>query len=126
MMPWDQLEERYRHSNRRAADHIDVKLRSLGLEKRPLEDAEPLQEFDEDHVEALARMEHASWCADTWLQGYEWGPERNEVDLKHDCLIDWEGLSAEARKRDFSQIHEIPRALKDAGLGIYPQKESTP
>jgi hypothetical protein len=125
LFSWEELEEKYRDSNRRAADHIDVKLRSIGLEVKPLE-GESLGFFDNDpRVELLAQMEHESWSADTLLQGYTYGRIRDEVSAnkKHDCLLPWDSLSKDTKEWDRKQILAIPRALKRAGMGIYPAEK---
>src|ERR1035441_6039983 len=55
---WEQLAERFKDSNRRAADHIRVKLRAIGYRLDELRSDQPaVQSFRKDQVDLLARME---------------------------------------------------------------------
>ncbi|MFO1499866.1 MAG: NAD-binding protein [Verrucomicrobiota bacterium] len=127
LVSWAQLSERLKDSNRQAADHIPVKLRAISyrLDQRRNDQPSLLALDDEaerdpdGYVELLARMEHLRWRADMLLQHFELGP-RNDPDRKHDCLKLWEELPAETKELDRQQVRAIPRALQNAGYGIYP------
>jgi len=118
---WEQLHERFRESNRRAADHIGVKLRAIGYSVSKLrEDLPRLESFNKDQVELLSRMEHDSWCAEWLLQGYSYGPERDEIAKTQPSLVSWEKLPDDVKQWDRDQVIVIPEALKPVGCGIYP------
>jgi len=115
------LHERFRESNRRAADHIGVKLRAIGYSVSKLrEDLPRLESFNKDQVELLSRMEHDSWCAEWLLQGYSYGPERDEIAKTQPSLVSWEKLPDDVKQWDRDQVIVIPEALKPVGCGIYP------
>ncbi len=119
---WEQLPERFRDSNRRAADHIRVKLRAIGYRLDDIRrDLPPVQSFNGDQTELLARMEHESWCAELLLQNYSYGPKRDDVAKTHPYLVPWDKLDDDAKQWDRDQVKAIPEALKLAGYGIYPQ-----
>jgi hypothetical protein len=130
LYPWDKLAERFKDSNRNAADHIPVKLRALGYrvdhKRNDLVAVPSIPEGsagkDPSPVELLAMMEHARWCADMRLQNFSLG-ERNDAGLSHDCLKSWEELDNGTREWDRRQVRAIPEALKNAGYGIYPQTQ---
>lgn len=120
---WEQLDELYRASNRHAADHIPVKLRAIEYEVRPLH-ANParLKQFDHAQIELLSQMEHARWCAEHFLNGYDYAPgARDDINKTHPDLVSWDVLSDEVKDYDRSQIRALPKALENAGLGIYPK-----
>lgn len=125
MFPWEQLAEHFKNSNRRAADHIPVKLRAVGYRMDGLrKDRSPVMSFDQQQIDLLAKMEHESWCAEWLLQGYSYAPgERNAVTKTHPYLVPWSELSVEVRGWDSSQAKAIPEALRRVGYGIYPQIE---
>jgi voltage-gated potassium channel Kch len=120
---WEQLAERFKDSNRRAADHIRVKLRAIGYRLDELRSDQPaVQSFRKDQVDLLARMEHESWCAEWWLQGYSYAKgERNDVKKTQPYLVSWNELDEDVKKWDREQVEAIPEALKLAHYGIYPQ-----
>jgi hypothetical protein len=123
LFPWEQLHERFRESNRRAADHIGVKLSAIGYVASKVRDDFPaLSSFNEDQVDLLARMEHESWRAEWLLQGYTYGPgERDDVAKTQPYLVDWDQLPDDVKKWDDEQVKAIPEALRRVGCGIYPQ-----
>lgn len=126
LYPWEQLADRFKDSNRQAADHIPVKLRAIGYRVDALRRDQPrLTTLDhKDHAELLAKMEHARWCAEMWLQGYSYAPgKQNEIDRTHPCLLPWDKLDEGTKKWDRDQVRAIPEALKHAGYGIYPQTQ---
>lgn len=66
---WQSLKERFKWSSRYSAESIPTKLRALNRGMESQTDMEAL--FIPDHVELLARMEHARWNTDTLLAGYD-------------------------------------------------------
>lgn len=124
--PWEQLPERFRESNRRAGDHVGVKLRAMGYTMRKFgSDIPPVTSFDheafKDKVALTAEMEHRSWCAELMLQNWSYAPgKRNELAKTHPSLVPWEKLDDGTKKYDFDQVKIIPTALRNIGFGIYP------
>ncbi|MBK8637112.1 MAG: hypothetical protein IPN92_02110 [Chromatiaceae bacterium] len=79
--PWETLANSYRQANRHQADHIWAKLAVSDCHAVPEELVEsfvmsPLQ------VEQLALIEHQRWAADRHLDGWRYGPVRDNR-LKH-------------------------------------------
>jgi len=119
--PWEELKEQFRESNRRAADHIRVKARAIGHVVSPLRgDVAALSSLDDRQIELLAPMEHESWCAEMWLQGYTYGV-RDDPKKTHDSLKPWDELDDAVKQWDVDQVNAIPAALEKAGFGIYLQ-----
>jgi predicted dinucleotide-binding enzyme len=117
---WDDLQEHFQESNRHAADHIPIKLRALGYHDAPLQPQRTrIQQFTDEQVLLLARMEHQRWCAERWFDGWEYGPETIRSQKISKDLIEWEKLSPEEQKKDFEQIRAIPEVLFRVGRGIY-------
>jgi hypothetical protein len=119
-LEWEFLRDNFKDSNRHAADHIDIKLRALGYHQAPLQNGRTRKErFEQDELDVLAPMEHRRYCAERWLDGWEFGPETIRERKINKTLIDWHELGAEEQKKDHEQIQAIPQVLFGVGSGVY-------
>ncbi|MGO8797365.1 MAG: NAD-binding protein [Candidatus Sulfotelmatobacter sp.] len=117
---WDELSEGFRDSNRQAADHIEVKLRALGYHSSPLQkEQHRITKFEAQEIELLAKMEHARWCAERFLDGWTHGDTTDREKKVNRCLVPWAQLPDEEKKKDPEQITAISNALNNIGRGIY-------
>jgi hypothetical protein len=122
---WRMSDEWSKESNRQAADHVYVKLRSVG--KRP--DEVIAQGFTEGQVAKLARMEHKRWCAERLLNGWRplpptdenltlWDDDGRQKAFKaeklHIDLVPFDDLIKGEPDKDYQQIEAIPHALHAA------------
>ena len=51
-------------------------------------------------VEEMSKNVHEVWAATRMAQGWTYGPERNDAEKKHPCLVPYEELSEEERDYD--------------------------
>jgi hypothetical protein len=117
---WDHLNDDRKESNRHAADHIPIKLRSLDYDNAPIDPAKKrVEQFTEDEIELLAQMEHARWCAERSLAGWCYGPGKQVAQKAHPCLVPWNELPPNEKIKDEEQADAIPRILETIGQGIY-------
>jgi K+ transport systems, NAD-binding component len=119
LLPWDQLPEEIRESNRAQADHIGQKLRVIGCDISPLatyDTAPPV--FTSDEVEQMARMEHERWMQEKRAQGVTFGP-RDAAKKTNPNLLAWEELPEESKKFNRDGVRELPALLEIAGFQIY-------
>ncbi len=117
---WEDLTENLKESNRQAADHIPTKLRALGYLDGPVQrDQAPIEGFTPEEVLLLSKMEHRRWCAERWLDGWEYGPVTIREKKLNCCLIEWDQLPAEERQKDPEQIKAIPQVLRTVRRAIY-------
>jgi hypothetical protein len=101
--PWDQLAETYREANRSTADHIDVKLRAVGRTlASSLESVE--SPLTKDEIELLAQMEHQRWWAERSLDGWKYGPVRNDVQKLHPNMVPYSQLDDETKEYDRKSV----------------------
>lgn len=120
MLPWDELDEDYKDSNRQAADHIPIKLRAIGCGSTSSEiDENPLTEFEPEEVELLARMEHSRYVAERLLAGWTPGPKSDPRKKTNPYLVDWNELPEDVRNFDRKVVREIPDLLASVGEKIY-------
>lgn len=117
---WDELSEEFRDSNRRAADHIPIKLRALGYHQEQVtKEKARILGFSEPEIDLLARMEHARWCGERYLSGWTYGEKTDRAEKINRNLTEWDQLPREEKKKDPDQINAISSALDSIGVGIY-------
>jgi voltage-gated potassium channel Kch len=119
LQPWESLSENIKHSNRLAADHIKIKLRAIGYHMVKWTPESTLTVFSEAQIEILARMEHARFCAERFMDGWQWADGEKDAALKtNPTLVPWDKLPLSEKEKDVEQVEKIPRILKDAGWAL--------
>lgn len=118
MAAWEDLPEDLRESNRRQADDIGAKLRSVGRVIVPLEDwAREPDVFSAEEVEALARAEHERWMRERLDQGWRYAPGPKDIERRTSPdLVEWERLTEDARELDRGAVRATPALLAGAGF----------
>jgi hypothetical protein len=133
---WEQLSEPLRRANIRAADHLPAKLWSLGFDISELLPGQ-IPTFDPAakewlfgkpgvspapdalaRIATLAKLEHDRWVIERELDGWIYGPVRDNKRQLHPMLISWEELlknsPAEAAK-DTKQVYAMLRLVSERG-----------
>ncbi len=120
MLPWDDLPEVYRESNRRQADSHTTHLESVGCGFAPAKDDPPRRvDFTPDEVEFLAQLEHERWWAQKRSAGYVYGPERSDSERTHPSMVPWGELSESEREKDRQAVREVPKRFADADFQTF-------
>jgi len=117
MVPWDQLPEHIRETNRQEADGIGAKLAAVHCTISPMIDWDraPLQ-FTAAEVELLARMEHERWMSALQRDGWCHGPAKDAQSRTHPCLVPFEQLPPEQQDKDRDAVRGIPALLSRVGF----------
>ncbi len=124
---WPELKDVYRLSNMEQADHVAIKLRSVGLwfRKRTsgARDAQS-KAILEENMEQLAMLEHDRWVAekrrDGWIAASGIDSRcRDDHLLLHNCIFPWDELTEDLKNQDRATVREIPKHLAAAGLEVY-------
>jgi len=125
MANWETLKETYRRANFAQVDHIETKLRRLGLRLRKVTQGTPkLFDFDDAQKDILAEMEHGRWNTERLLEGWTYGEVKDEEKKKQPYLVSWRDLPDDVKKYDYQAVDDIPQQLADAGYEIYdPNKQ---
>lgn len=111
LRPWDELDDEIKDSSFQQADHIAIKLRTIGCERAPLSDGRPEFADLEKHVETLAEMEHSRWNAERWLAGWQTGAKSNGPK-RSPYLAPWAELPDEVKEYDRQAVRRIPDLLR--------------
>lgn len=106
-MPWAQLNEFYRGSNRRQVRNALWMVEQIAghtwntwgsppaqLSGRDMAGSPPLEQlalmgFDHYSAMSMARAEHEDWCRYYRRNGWKYGPTRDDARRIHDKLVDW-------------------------------------
>jgi hypothetical protein len=117
--PWSELPERFKQSNRASADHIPVKLGSVGL--RLVEGRSASAEPTPAEIEAMSAVEHHRWVIERQTMGWTRTPRGTKPDAVarlHPDLVAWEELDEDDREKDRVVVRTIARSSAAAGLSI--------
>ena len=112
LVPWENLPEGIKDSNRGQADHLPVKLRAIGLTLEAALNAEDTWQFTAEEIRVLAEMEHRRWMADKRLDG--WQPTAGKKDSKRKLsplLVDFDDLPEGEKHKDEQAVVVHSRRL---------------
>ena len=123
MVPWGELPEHLRESNRRQADDIEDKLRAVGSRIAPRAGERDAFAFDRVEVELLAHVEHDRWWREREIDGWRYAPEKDVERKESPYLVPWEELPEDVRELDRNAVRTIPDVLARAGLRVVRAQE---
>jgi hypothetical protein len=119
MQPWEKLDEEYRESSRKQADHIIPKLRAIGCRIRHRRSWNaPAFRFTDNELDLLARAEHQRWMNDRLKLGWKYGEVRNNKRKIHPDLVAWQKLTDDRRELDRDSVRRLPDYLAMSGFEV--------
>jgi hypothetical protein len=101
--PWGKLTEKQKDDNRTAADHIEIKIRAVGLDPGQPDLLQAWEKLTPEQLDLLSEMEHERWCAPLWLRGSELG-DRDDDNRKHPNLLPYDELDQSTKDYDTEQV----------------------
>jgi hypothetical protein len=121
MVPWDELPEGLRESNRRHADHIIVKLQAIGCGIVQMTDWDAeLFVFSNEEIELMSKMERDRWVEERRCEGWGYAPGAKDINKRTSpYMVTWDNLSEDTREIDRNLIRGLPTFLAKAGFAIY-------
>ncbi|MEA3411594.1 MAG: RyR domain-containing protein [Pseudomonadota bacterium] len=69
-------------------------------------------------TERLAGNVHDHWARDRMNDGWSWGPERNDAEKRHPCLVPYDELPESEREYDRTTAMETLKAIIALGYRI--------
>ncbi len=114
---WENLYESYKQASRHQADHVPGKLASIDsfiVHERESD----FFAFTASEAEHLSIIEHDRWCADRYLDGWQYGPERDNTAKIHPELIAYDDLTDDMKDLDRYAVRLVPALLGRQGLAV--------
>lgn len=129
IVPWEQLPESLKNSNRRFAGGLGAAVEAVGCALVPALLMDPdrsLASFTDDEIEQLARREHDRWMADLIRDGWRFSiGHKNPEKKRHPLLVPWDELSEPESDKDRDAVRAIPQMLAQAGFAIIRRGSAT-
>ncbi|MBO7445288.1 MAG: Ryanodine receptor Ryr [Bacteroidales bacterium] len=76
-------------------------------------------------VERMAKHVHEVWAATRIAQGWTYGPERNDAERKHPCLVPYDQLPEEEKAYDRATSQETLKFIMLNGFEITHKNKNT-
>ncbi len=121
-LPWEELSEEARQSNRHLLVHVPAKLASIGVDVEAwmiaAEDGPggrappPLPDLHANPalLDQLAALEHARWATERRWSGWQHGAVRDNLRRLHPGLVPWEALPESDRAFNRAMVAAIVEA----------------
>jgi hypothetical protein len=120
MLPWEELPEAFKESNRQQADHIPTKLRRIGCGFGPPQGQQTVVvKFTKEEIEILAEMEHDRFVTERRTAGFTLGEKRDVRKKTSPYLVPWRDLPEDVKSWDREAVDAIPELVARAGFEIY-------
>jgi len=120
MVPWEELPETLKESNRGQAEHIRVKLEAIGCDIATTTDWDvPLFQFSPEEVELMAEMEHERFVEERLRQGFTYGSTKDLEKKIIPTLVPWDQLPDEEKNKDRDSVRSLSAFLARARFQIY-------
>ncbi|MET0372060.1 MAG: RyR domain-containing protein [Sphingobium sp.] len=113
MQEWENLPESFRDDNRLVADCYQLKLRDIGA--RLADGGGATFTLSSDELEEMSRAEHDRWMAAKLVQGWVYGPKRDDARRIHPDIIPYDDLSEPIKDLDREQVRIMARLLAASG-----------
>jgi voltage-gated potassium channel Kch len=125
--PWETLADRYRIANRRTAAHIRAKLDAAGFNlDKWLRDAkggrashelppgaEEMESLSTEKLDTLGALEHRRWMLDRLLNGWSYGPVRDDRARVHPDLKPGRELDEAAKEKDRANVRKAAEIVRN-------------
>jgi hypothetical protein len=120
MVPWEELPEDFKSSNRDQAYHISDILAAAGYGIAPWNEKriDPVQ-FTPEELELMAEAEHQRWCKERLRRGWKLGVKWDFKRKTSPALIPWKVLPEDERAKDRETVLRIPAYLKRVRFRLY-------
>jgi hypothetical protein len=95
LVPWEELSDGMRQSNRSQADHVPIKRRTLEISASAAT------------IEALAEAEHRRWMADRVVAGWRYAAKREDGKRLHPSIRPYVDLSEDEKDKDRNTVAAV-------------------
>ena len=120
-VPWHELPEFMKMSNRWRADHTPLLLALAGFHVEEDVNSPLVLELTADEIEVLAQLEHRRFTIERRLVDWLSGETRRHLQRRHPHLAGWSMLAEDQRNWNRKEVARLPALL--AGLGVELRRE---
>ena len=92
-------------------------MRAIGCRLGAIDEVQEIN-LSEDELEVLSIMEHGRWWADRALNGWRFGPVRNDTQKIHPNMLPYNDLSEADKQKDRDSVIEMTKILRSEGMVI--------
>jgi hypothetical protein len=121
-MPWEDLTEHIKNTNRDQAKNIDNYLKLIACSYDWGETPFPsVEQFTENEILTIAIESHAIWMKSKIAENWTYGEVKDPVKKTHPLLVDWNDprLPEVEKQKDRDIAVNIVPLLKSIGLRVY-------
>jgi hypothetical protein len=118
LIPYSELTEYQKESNRLTVRDISVKLEIAGYIMIPARSNEPPFNFPGKPLEQLAEAEHKRWMKSKFEDGWKFASRTVSSRKLHRYLVPWKDLPEREKEKDRDLVRGIPVILARAGYAI--------
>jgi hypothetical protein len=120
LVPWEELPEDLRESNRQQVDHISAYLLAAGYGIKPLSDWNAADfHFNSNEAELMARH-HNRWMEERINLGWSYAPgHKNPKEKTNPSIVEWESLPVSVKGENLRRIEKLPAVLAEGGFQVY-------
>lgn len=125
LVPWEEIPESLKESNRRQSDYLAVKLKKIGCYIIPMTDwnVKPIN-LSPEEIEIMAKMEHDHWVEERLKEGWKYTPIQKDIKKKKSpFLVPWDDLPEEEKEKDRNPVRKMPEFLAKAGFQIFRREK---
>jgi hypothetical protein len=115
LVPYAELPELYKESNRTTVLNIPKKLARAGYIMIQAREGDPRLSFSPQEVEELAEYEHELWMQAHLAEGWTLGTATPDQPKRNEYLVEWNALPDEIKTIDRDLVEGIPDILAAAG-----------
>ena len=120
VVPWDELTEEFKESNRAVARSYGEELNKVGFAYDAGDTPFPsVNEFDDKTLLILAQNQHIRYVNEKLMTGWAWGEKRDNKKKTNPTLVGWDELSEYEKKKDFDIVRNIIPLLESINLRVY-------
>jgi voltage-gated potassium channel Kch len=120
-VPWKDLPEERRQSNRQQAAGMYQVLSRGGFALVRAVDWQPPIVFTEEEVERLAPLEHERWVRYRQAQGWRYGPAKDDQQRLNPALVPFGRLDPANQERTRAGVRRMPLVLAYHGFRVFRQ-----
>jgi hypothetical protein len=119
-VPWEQLDDSFKESNREQAAHIPVKLNAIDCGFIPKNKSDiVVLTLSSDEEKILAKLEHTRWVEERLRKGWKCGSPRDDDNKIHPDLVEWNELTPSTKQKDYDAVKQIPGIMANVGFEVY-------